>query len=66
MGNTPAFRGVYNGLVSVDSFFVMGGLLLSYLTFKELDKAKGWINLPMVYIHRYIRFSSYKVLTVNV
>ena len=48
---------MWNALMSVDTFFVIGGCLLSYHTMKELDKTKGgnpmmWV---MFYIHRYIR-----------
>ena len=48
---------LWNALMGVDTFFVIGGCLLSYHTMKELDKTKGgnakmW---AMFYIHRYIR-----------
>jgi peptidoglycan/LPS O-acetylase OafA/YrhL len=44
-----------NGYISVDSFFFMGGCLLTFLTFKELDRVKGRLNVIMFYVHRYIR-----------
>lgn len=51
---------ISNGYVSVDSFFLISGTLLSYLTLKELDKIKGrvWTPIfwPMFYIHRYLRY----------
>ena len=48
---------IWNGLIGVDTFFVVGGCLLSYHTMRELDRTKGgnagmWI---MFYVHRYIR-----------
>lgn len=49
------FRAILNGYLSVDSFFIMGGCLLSYLTLKEMDRTNGWLNVPMFYIHRYVR-----------
>ena len=55
------FRPILNGLPSVDSFFVIGGCLLAYLTLKEMDKTDGWLNatawsnIPMMFVHRYIR-----------
>lgn len=52
---TFGYRVILNGFVSVDSFFVLSGLLVGYLTFKELDKSKGRLNIPMYYIHRYLR-----------
>ena len=49
-----AFTAVWNGLIGVDTFFVIGGCLLAFHTLKEMDKAKGgsvgmW---AMFYVHR--------------
>jgi len=49
------FRVILNGTVSVDSFLIIGGILLGYLTFKELDKTNSFLNVPLFYLHRYIR-----------
>ena len=49
----------------------MGGCLLAYLTLKEMDKTKGWlnekgwINIPMMYIHRYIRYTFSFMIPAN-
>ena len=51
-----AYRAILNGFVSVDSFFFLSGLLVSYLTLKELDRANGKLNLPAFYLHRYLRY----------
>ena len=53
-GESTAFAAVWNGLLDVDTFFVLGGCLLSFHTLKEMDKAKGgnvkmW---AMFYVHR--------------
>ena len=50
-----AFQAVLNAVPSVDTFFLLSGCLLTYLTLKELDKTKGRLNWIMYYIHRYIR-----------
>lgn len=50
-------RTTLNLIPSVDSFFLIGGCLLGYLTFKDMDRTKGWINLILFYTHRYIRWS---------
>ena len=52
-----AMSAVFNAFPSVDTFFLIGATLLSYITLKELDKSKGsgvvfWIKF---YVHRYIR-----------
>ena len=45
---------VLNGTVSVDTFFVLSGALVAYGILKELDKSK-WLNVPLLYVHRYLR-----------
>ena len=44
-----------NGYYSVDTFFYMGGLLVAYLTFIELDRKR--FNLPLFYVLRYLRIT---------
>ena len=39
-----AFEAVLNAFPSVDSFFLMGGVLTAYIVFKELEKAGS--NVP--------------------
>jgi peptidoglycan/LPS O-acetylase OafA/YrhL len=51
-----AFQAVSNAFPSVDTFFLLSGVLLAYLTLKELDRTKGRINWAMFYIHRYLRY----------
>lgn len=45
---------VVSAPLSVDSFLVISGFLISYLTMKTLDKGNQ-LNVPLFYIHRYIR-----------
>ena len=54
-----AMNVVFNAFPSVDSFFLIGATLLTYLTLKELDRNNGggfafWIKF---YVHRYIRLT---------
>ena len=49
------FQAVDNAFPSVDTFFLMSGCLVTYLMLKELDKSKGRINFPLLYLHRYLR-----------
>lgn len=46
---------IWNGLFSVDTFFLLSGFLLAYLMIQELDKTKGKVNIPLMYVHRYLR-----------
>lgn len=48
---------IFSGTLSVDTFFLLSGFLMSYLTMKQLDKSKGKINPLMLYLHRYIRLT---------
>ena len=62
-----AFTAVWNGLIGVDTFFVIGGCLLSFHTLKELDKTKGgnakmW---AMFYVHRYIRLTGVYAIIIG-
>ena len=50
-------QAVFNATVSVDTFFLMSGLLVSYLLLRELDRKKGRFNIPLFYIHRYVRLT---------
>ncbi len=50
-------RVLANPILSVDSFFVLSGCLLAYITFKEMDRSGGKINLVLFYLHRYIRYA---------
>lgn len=47
----------HNAYISVDSFFFLSGLLLSWIGMKEIEKRKGRINVPLMYLHRYLRLT---------
>ena len=58
------FDVILNAEVSVDSFFLMSGCLLGFLTFKEMDSLKsrgqdnpsGWGAFwGLYYLHRFLR-----------
>ncbi|XP_059140219.1 nose resistant to fluoxetine protein 6-like isoform X2 [Physella acuta] len=58
------FDAVFNASVSVDTFFTLSGLLVAYLTCKEIFK-KGWkINWPLFYFHRFWRLTPPYMLTI--
>ncbi|XP_053691017.1 nose resistant to fluoxetine protein 6-like [Sabethes cyaneus] len=54
--------------VSVDSFFLLSGLLVCCSLLRELDKNRK-LNLPLMYLHRYLRltpaFAALILLTVS-
>ncbi|XP_057365447.1 nose resistant to fluoxetine protein 6-like [Daphnia carinata] len=48
---------IINATVSVDSFFLMSGLLVSHLLLRELDRNEGKFNVLLFYVHRYLRLT---------
>ena len=56
---------ILNGFPSVDSFFLISGVLLAYLTLKELEKTKGHVSLPIFYIHRYLRLTGTYIIIIG-
>lgn len=57
---------VINGTPSVDTFFTMSGLLMSYTLLKALEKSRGAINIPLLYLHRYLRLTPTYALLVGI
>ena len=51
------FQPVNNAFLSVDTFFVLSGLLLSYLSVREMERRKGKFPFAFFYIHRLLRLS---------
>ena len=51
------FQPVVNFTFSVDSFFVLSGLLLSYLSMKEMERHQGKFAFISFYLHRLLRLS---------
>ncbi|XP_066999855.2 nose resistant to fluoxetine protein 6 [Anabrus simplex] len=47
---------VTNGHLSVDTFFFLSGLLAAYVFFRQVPKTNSF-NLPLYYLHRYIRLT---------
>ncbi|XP_032794863.2 nose resistant to fluoxetine protein 6 [Daphnia magna] len=51
------FQGISNATISVDTFLLVGGLLVCYLLLAELDRNKGKFNIGFFYLHRYLRLT---------
>ncbi|OWF53651.1 nose resistant to fluoxetine protein 6-like [Mizuhopecten yessoensis] len=51
------FQAIINALVSVDTFFALSGLLVSYLFMREMEKTKGKMNWGLFYFHRFWRLT---------
>ena len=48
---------VINGYFSVDSFFFLSGLLVAYLTLRQMKRKNGRFPALMYYLHRYLRLT---------
>ncbi|KAH8312733.1 hypothetical protein KR044_012560, partial [Drosophila immigrans] len=48
---------IMHGFFSVDTFFFLSGLLLVMIALRSLEKTKGKMNIPMMYLHRYLRLT---------
>lgn len=51
------YQPVNNAFFSVDTFFVLSGLLLSYLGIREMEHRKGKFPFVFFYLHRVLRLS---------
>ncbi|KAL8613989.1 hypothetical protein ACOMHN_023224 [Nucella lapillus] len=61
-----SYQGITNATVSVDSFFVLSGLLVAYLTLKEMKKRQGKLNWFLFYFHRFWRLTPAYMLCLMV
>ncbi|CAH1786287.1 unnamed protein product [Owenia fusiformis] len=52
-----SFQAIINGYFSVDAFFFLSGLLVSYLVLRELKAKNGKLNWIMYYFHRFWRLT---------
>lgn len=57
MSDRWTFQVIINALVSVDTFFALSGLLVSYLFMREMEKTKGQMNWGLFYFHRFWRLT---------
>ncbi|XP_068154784.1 nose resistant to fluoxetine protein 6-like [Drosophila tropicalis] len=48
---------VREGIFAVNTFFFISGLLVVLVVLRIMEKSKGKINLPMMYLHRYLRLT---------
>ena len=56
IGKRFSFQAISSGYFSVDSFFFLSGVLVAYLTFRQMKK-KGRFPFVHFYVHRYLRLT---------
>ena len=52
-----SFQAVGNAFFSVDSFFFLSGLLVAYLTLRQMARKNGRFPFIAYYVHRYLRLT---------
>ena len=52
-----SFQAVGNAYFAVDSFFFLSGLLVAYLTLRQMARKKGRFPFLIYYVHRYLRLT---------
>ena len=58
------FQPVINFTFSVDTFFILSGLLLSYLSIREMERRQGKFSFISFYVHRLVRLSPAYYLSI--
>ncbi|XP_017146827.1 nose resistant to fluoxetine protein 6 [Drosophila miranda] len=61
---TPYSMVLQSGTTSVDTFFLLSGLLLVMSTLRELERTSGRLHVPLMYLHRVVRLTPVLALAV--
>lgn len=63
---TSEYHNMYilSAFISVDTFFVLSGLFVSISMLKHLEKTKGRMNVPLLFLHRYLRLTPLLIMTI--
>ncbi|ALC49559.1 CG42329, partial [Drosophila busckii] len=54
---TPYSMLLQSGSISVDTFFMLSGMLLVLSTLRQLERSSGRLNVPLMYLHRLVRLT---------
>ncbi|XP_071854821.1 nose resistant to fluoxetine protein 6-like [Apostichopus japonicus] len=60
------FRMTTEATYAVDTFFVLSGLLLTFLTLKHLKKLNGKLNWVLFYFHRFWRLTPLYMICIGI
>ncbi|XP_039491805.1 nose resistant to fluoxetine protein 6 [Drosophila santomea] len=61
---TPFTDVIKEGVFAVDSFFFISGLLVAMVALRSMEKAKGKLNIPLMYLHRYLRLTPIVAISI--
>ncbi|KAL7728267.1 hypothetical protein ACLKA6_007373 [Drosophila palustris] len=54
---TPFANMIEHAVFAVDTFFFLSGLLVIMIALRSMNKSKGKLNVPLMYMHRYLRLA---------
>ncbi|XP_068152669.1 nose resistant to fluoxetine protein 6 [Drosophila tropicalis] len=63
---SPYMEFINQGVFAVDSFFYLSGLLVAMITLRTMERAKGKLNVPLMYLHRYLRLTPIVAVSILV
>ncbi|XP_030568502.1 nose resistant to fluoxetine protein 6-like [Drosophila novamexicana] len=61
---SPFSMFIMHGLFSVDTFFFLSGLLVVMVALRSMERTKGKLNVPLMYLHRYLRLTPVVALAI--
>ncbi|EDV92468.1 GH24038 [Drosophila grimshawi] len=67
----PWFRSSYSMFImhaqfSVDTFFFLSGFLVAMVALRAMERSRGKLNVPLMYLHRYLRITPVLALAILV
>ncbi|XP_017066863.1 nose resistant to fluoxetine protein 6 [Drosophila eugracilis] len=63
---SPYSMFIQHAAYSVDTFFFLSGLLLVVIALRAMERTKGKLNIPLMYLHRYLRLTPVLALAIIV
>ncbi|XP_034490264.1 nose resistant to fluoxetine protein 6-like [Drosophila innubila] len=54
---SPFQNMIIHGVFSVDTFFFLSGLLVIMIALRSMERSRGKLNIPLMYLHRYLRLA---------
>ncbi|KAH8304723.1 hypothetical protein KR044_007257, partial [Drosophila immigrans] len=57
---------IVHAVFSVDTFFFLSGLLVIMIALRSMNKTNGKLNVPLMYLHRYLRLAPLVAIAILV
>ncbi|XP_017869447.1 PREDICTED: uncharacterized protein LOC108618052 [Drosophila arizonae] len=66
VGQRPFSQIIVHAEFAVDTFFLLSGMLVVMVTLRAMERSKGKLNIPLMYLHRYLRLTPLLAMTILV